>query len=143
MYIQTRKQENELDKILLENEIIPTISKIGYDWKLIFENKFENIEDFELFCISITKDLFVREFQNKEGFYKNIEEHTEDSEEDSEEEDSEEEDSEEEDSEEEDSEEEDSEDSEEEDFDGFDFIFNGINYLFNVIGDKQLKNEKK
>ena len=123
MYIQTRKQENELDKILLENEIIPTISKIGYDWKLIFENKFENIEDFELFCISITKDLFVREFQNKEGFYKNIEEHTEDSEEDSEEEDS--------------------EDSEEEDFDGFDFIFNGINYLFNVIGDKQLKNEKK
>ena len=126
MYIQTTKQENELEKILIVNDIVPNRLKIGYDWKIIFENKFEDIEDFELFCISVAKDIFIREFQDKEGFYKNIEEHTEDSnEEDSDEED------------------EEDEDSDEEDFDGFDFIYKGLEYLFNVIADKQLKNNKK
>ena len=53
MYIQTTKQENELEKILIVNDIVPNRLKIGYDWKIIFENKFEDIEDFELFCISV------------------------------------------------------------------------------------------
>ena len=61
--------QDELSILLKKSGIEPIMDKIGFDWKLNGENTSETLEDFQLFCISIVKDLFKENselFEDKE-----------------------------------------------------------------------------
>ena len=115
-----RQKPDELEEILNENDITPVMTRFGYDWTLQGEFSNESIEDFQLFCISIVKDLVKTKFvDNKIDYF--LDEEDEDDEDDEEDED---------------------EDDDEENIDGTEFVLNSLEYLFNIVATEKLKNDK-
>ena len=63
-----RKQDEKQLEELKYNLILKKryISTIGYNWNLNGESSDESLEDFHLFCLSIVKDLFEKNFKINE-----------------------------------------------------------------------------
>jgi len=120
------QKTDELEEILLDSGITPVTTKIGYDWAIQGENSNESIEDLQLFCVSIVKDLIKTEFNASETeaindkFDELFENEDDDDETDDETDD----------------------DDEDDYFSGTEFVTNSLEYLFNIIALKKIKNAK-
>lgn len=67
MNINIKRQKIDLEKLKYELIFYKHNNyHIGYDWKLNFEDTDETLEDLHLFCISIVKDLFEKNFKTNE-----------------------------------------------------------------------------
>jgi hypothetical protein len=69
MIINIKRQQNEKQLEELKYTVIlkkSHLGGIGYDWNLKGESNDESLEDFHLFCISIVKDLFEKNFKVNE-----------------------------------------------------------------------------
>ncbi len=80
MIINIKRQQNEKQLEELKYNLILKNNdreKINYNWNLKGENNDESLEDFHLFCISIVKDLFEKNFkvnEDNENIYYDIDE---------------------------------------------------------------------
>lgn len=70
IYIKRHQDEKKLEEFKYELLLkkIPEGIKVGYNWNLKGESTDETMEDFHLFCISIVKDLFEKNFKTNEGY---------------------------------------------------------------------------